>query len=146
MDDPLPADRQLTSPAIEALCLVVANFLVAVHAVFLAFVLVGVLIVLRWPALWRVHAACAAWGLFIELTRFTCPLTTLEKWLRVQGGAPSYNGGFFEQYIVSMVLPAGLPRALQTSIVLALTTMTLAGYIRLFRLRAVEVERFESAG
>jgi hypothetical protein len=117
-----------------------------VHAAFLAFVLVGILIVLRWPSLWRVHAACAAWGLFIELTRFTCPLTTLEKWLRVQAGAPSYNGGFFEQYIVAMVLPEGLPRALQTSIVLALTTMTLAGYIRLFRLRAIEVERLESAG
>ena len=116
------------------------------HAVFLAFVLVGILIVLRWPSLWRLHAGCAAWGLFIELTRFTCPLTILEKWLRVQGGMPSYNGGFFEQYVVSMVLPAGLPRALQTSIVVALTTMTLAGYIRLFRVGAIGTTRLESAG
>jgi hypothetical protein len=80
------------------------------------------------------------------LTRFTCPLTILEKWLRVRGGVPSYNGGFFEQYVVSMVLPEGLPRALQTSIVVALTTMTLAGYIRLFRVGAIGTTRLESAG
>jgi len=45
-----------------------------------------------------------------------------------------------------MFLPEGLPRALQTTIVVALTTMTLAGYIRLFRLGAIGTARLESAG
>ena len=103
----------------ELLCIGAANFLVAVHAVFLSYVLFGAVLVMRWPATWRLHAACSAWGLFIELTRFTCPLTTLEKWLRVRGGQPSYTGGFWEEYVVTQILPGGLPRPVQTSLVVA---------------------------
>ena len=104
---------------------------------FLALVLGGILVVLKWPGMWRLHAGCAAWGLFIELTRFTCPLTILEKWLRIRAAQPSYTGGFFEEYVVSRVLPGGLPRPVQTTLVLALTTLTIMGYLRSFRLRAV---------
>ena len=29
----------------------------------------------------------------------TCPLTTLEQWLRAQGGAQPYGGGFIEHWL-----------------------------------------------
>jgi hypothetical protein len=80
-----------------------------VHAVFLGYVLFGVLLVMRWPGTWRLHAACSAWGLLIELTRLTCPLTTVEKWPRVRGGRPSYATGFWEEYVVTRVLPLEAP-------------------------------------
>lgn len=28
-----------------------------------------------------------------------CPLTTLESWLRVRGGAPAYDAGFIEHWV-----------------------------------------------
>jgi hypothetical protein len=107
--------------------------------VFLSYVLFGAVLVMRWPATWRLHAACSAWGLFIELTRFTCPLTTLEKWLRVRGGQPSYTGGFWEEYVVTQILPGGLPRPVQTSLVVATTALAAAAYVRTFRLRSAAI-------
>jgi hypothetical protein len=111
--------------------------------VFLSYVLFGAVLVMRWPATWRLHAACSAWGLFIELTRFTCPLTTLEKWLRVRGGQPSYTGGFWEEYVVTQILPGGLPRPVQTSLVVATTALAAAAYVRTFRLRSAALTRLE---
>jgi polyferredoxin len=32
-----------------------------------------------------------------------CPLTTLESWLRVQAGEPSYNQGFIEHWVQRML-------------------------------------------
>ena len=45
-----------------------ADLVLLLHAVFIVFVLLGGLLVLRWPRLAWLHLPCMAWGILIELT------------------------------------------------------------------------------
>jgi uncharacterized protein DUF2784 len=64
-----------------------ADLVVAVHAAFVVFVVLGGLLVARWPRLAWVHVPAAAWGVFIEFRGWICPLTPLENYLRQRGGS-----------------------------------------------------------
>ena len=59
-----------------------ADVVVGVHAAFVIFVVLGGLLVVRWPRLVWVHLPAVAWGVLIEFAGWTCPLTPLEKYLR----------------------------------------------------------------
>ena len=39
----------------------------------------------------------------------TCPLTTLEMWLRAQAGASTYGGGFIEHWVARLLYYEGPP-------------------------------------
>jgi len=90
-----------------------ADLVVAIHLVFVIFVVVGALLVLRWPRLAWVHVPAAIWGVLIEYGGWICPLTPLENWLRRTAGQASYQGGFVEHYIIPALYPLGLTRATQ---------------------------------
>jgi hypothetical protein len=92
---------------------VLADVVLIVHLVFVALVVFGGLLVLRWPRFMWVHLPIALWGVAIELIGFICPLTPLEVWLREQGGEAGYEGGFIEHYITSFLYPDGLTRGMQ---------------------------------
>ena len=64
-----------------------ADVVVVVHAMFIAFVVAGGLLVLRWRWVAFVHIPVVAYGVVIELVGFTCPLTPLEKVLRRRAGS-----------------------------------------------------------
>ena len=98
--------------AIMPYCLL-ADFVVVVHFLFVAFVVAGGLLVLRWPRVLAVHLPCAMWGALIELFGWVCPLTPLEKHLRGLGGEAGYADGFIERYIFSILYPRGLTRTHQ---------------------------------
>ena len=100
-----------------------ADFVVVAHFLFVAFVMVGGLLVLRWPRVLWVHPPCAVWGALIELLGWVCPLTPLENHLRGLGGEAGYAGGFVERYIFSILYPRGLTRTHQ--IVLGLLVLAL---------------------
>jgi hypothetical protein len=86
------------------------------HATFVAFVVAGGLLVLRWPAMAWAHLPAAAWGAGIELLGFTCPLTPIEQaWRRAAGGR-AYEGGFIEHYVTAALYPAGLTRSMQLAL------------------------------
>jgi len=59
-----------------------ATLVVVGHALFVAFVLFGGFLVLRWPRVAWVHIPCAVWGVLIEYENWICPLTPLEDSLR----------------------------------------------------------------
>ena len=63
-----------------------ADLVVGVHALFVAFVVVGGLPALRWPWMAALHLPAAAWGALIELRGWICPLTPLENSLRQAAG------------------------------------------------------------
>ena len=65
----------------------------------------------RWVAL--LHVPAAIWGVLIEYTGGTCPLTPLENWLRRLGGEAGYSEGFIQHYIQPVLYPAGLTRGTQ---------------------------------
>ena len=90
-----------------------ANFVLILHFVFIIFVVAGGLLTLRWRWAPLIHLPAVVWGVFVELSGGVCPLTPLENALRRAAGVSDYTGGFLEQYLVSVIYPADLSRALQ---------------------------------
>lgn len=90
--------------------LLLADGVVLLHAGFVLFVLVGGLLVLRWPRLAWLHVPAAAWGAWVEFAGFICPLTPLENWLRESGGGSVYTASFVEEYLLPVLYPASLSR------------------------------------
>jgi len=84
-----------------------------VHLLFVAFVVLGGLLVLRRPRLAWLHLPAAIWGVLIEFAGWVCPLTPLENALRARGGETGYGGGFIEHYLTAALYPAGLTREAQ---------------------------------
>ena len=54
---------------------ILADLVVGVHAMFVAFVVVGGLLALRWPWVAVLHLPAAIWGALIEFQGWICPLT-----------------------------------------------------------------------
>jgi hypothetical protein len=92
---------------------VLADLVVGVHALFVAFVVVGGLLVLRWPWVAALHVPAAIWGALIEFQGWICPLTPLENALRAAAGQAGYRGGFIEHYLLPVLYPAGLTPSVQ---------------------------------
>ena len=90
-----------------------ADLVVALHLLFVIFVVLGGLLVLRWPRVAWMHLPAAVWGALIEFGGWICPLTPLEKRLRGLAGQAGYPGGFIEHYMLPVLYPAGLTREVQ---------------------------------
>jgi hypothetical protein len=90
-----------------------ADLVLTLHLGFVLFVVVGGLLVMRWPRLVWIHIPAAVWGAAIEYAGWICPLTPLENSLRARGGEAGYAGGFIEHYLVPTLYPQGLTRGAQ---------------------------------
>ncbi|UCH20761.1 MAG: DUF2784 domain-containing protein [Deltaproteobacteria bacterium] len=90
-----------------------ADFVVVIHLAFIIFVVLGGLLVIRWPRLMWIHIPAASWGALIEFAGWICPLTPLENWLRFRSGMAGYAGGFIERYILPVLYPLNLTREIQ---------------------------------
>ena len=93
-----------------------ADLVLILHAGFVVFVMLGALLVLRWPRVAWVHLPVVAWGAGIEFVGWICPLTPLENYLRRLGGDAGYPGGFIDHYVMSLLYPDGLTRPQQVAI------------------------------
>lgn len=86
-----------------------ADVVLVLHFAIVAFVVGGLLLVVvgnvrrwRWVNnLWFRLAHLAAIGVVVAQAWLgqACPLTTLESWLRVQAGSPSYSKSFVEHWV-----------------------------------------------
>jgi uncharacterized protein DUF2784 len=92
---------------------VLADLIVLLHFGFLAFVVLGGMLVLRRPWVAWVHVPAALWGAVIEFAGWICPLTPLENHLRGLAGEAAYSGSFIERYLLPLVYPTRLTRELQ---------------------------------
>jgi Protein of Unknown function (DUF2784) len=106
-----------------------ADLVLVVHLAFVVFVVLGGLLVLRWPRLAWLHVPAAIWGVLIEYTGWICPLTPLENSFRIQGGEAGYSDGFIQHYIQPLLYPAGLTSSTQVvlgsvALILNLTVYT----------------------
>ena len=90
-----------------------ADSVLLLHALFIGFVVIGGLAVLRWPRLAWLHLPAVAWGVWIEWSGRVCPLTPLEQRLRIAAGDAGYRGGFIEHYLTAAIYPDGLTRDIQ---------------------------------
>jgi hypothetical protein len=90
-----------------------ADAVVVFHLLFILFVLLGGLIVIRKPWLALVHLPAMAWGAMVEFLHLYCPLTPLENALRLRTGGQGYDGGFVEHYLIPLIYPAALTPQIQ---------------------------------
>lgn len=101
------------------------------HLSFILFVVAGGLLVLRrawWAAL---HLPAVVWGVAVELTSASCPLTGLENSLRMQAGQTGYSGGFIEHYLLRTIYPPDLTRNIELMLAAGVLLINVAVYARL---------------
>lgn len=117
------------------MALLLADALVVLHLLFVAFVMAGGFLLGRWPRLAWVHLPAAAWGAFVEFSGVICPLTPLENRLRVLGGGSAYGGGFVERYLLPVLYPEHLTPAIQQGLGVIVVAVNLAAYAWAWRAR-----------
>ena len=103
------------------------------HLGFIAFVLGGGLLVLRWPRVAWLHVPAVVWGVTVEIMAWVCPLTPLENRFRILAGDAPYSGDFIEHYLLSIIYPIGITPRVQmilAGVVLVLNGMIYAATIR----------------
>ncbi|MBD3648275.1 MAG: DUF2784 domain-containing protein [Pseudomonadales bacterium] len=88
-----------------------ADVIVIIHFGFVLFVIFGALLALKWKWMPLLHLPAAIWGALIEIVGWTCPLTPLEQ--RLREGSGTYEGGFVQQYLWSLLYPEELTRSFQ---------------------------------
>ena len=80
-----------------------AEGILLLHFLFVLFALFGGFTLHAWPHLIWLHLPIALWAGLIMVVGWTCPLTPLEKRLRARSGAPAYQGGFVEHYLLPLI-------------------------------------------
>ena len=95
---------------------IAADLVLAVHLGFIVFVILGGLLVLRFPKIMYLHIPAAVWGAFVEISGRICPLTTWENDLRQSAGESGYAESFVEHYLIPIIYPAGLTRDVQLTL------------------------------
>jgi hypothetical protein len=90
-----------------------ADGVVVLHLLFIAFVVGGAALLWRWPRLAWLHLPAAAWGAWVELSGAICPLTPLEHRLRTLAGEAGHAQGFVEHHLLPLIYPQALTHELQ---------------------------------
>lgn len=106
-----------------------ADAVLIAHLAFVLFVVLGGVLVLRWPKLGWVHLPAVAWAAFVEFSGSICPLTPLEIYLRLSAGEAGYSGGFIDHYIGSALYPDHLTRGMQIALGAAAVAVNAILYI-----------------
>src|SRR3990167_8431198 len=112
-----------------------ADLVLAAHAAFVLFVMLGGLLALRWPKAAWAHVPSALWGAWVEGGGWICPLTPLEVSLRRAAGQVGYAGGFLRNYVEPVLYPPGLTREMQVGLGVAVVFLNVAVYAWVWRRR-----------
>lgn len=113
-----------------------ADAVVVVHLLFIAFALAGGALVLRWPHVAWLHLPAVVWAAYVEFTGTICPLTPLENALRGRAGQTGYGGGFVEHYVIPLIYPPGLTPSIQYVIGAGVIAVNIAFYFAAWARRA----------
>lgn len=106
-----------------------ADLVVVIHLLFVLFVILGGLLVLRWRFCVWIHIPAVFWAALIEFSGWICPLTPLENKLRLKGGSSGYSTGFVEHYIIPLLYPSQLTRKIQIFLGMLILVMNLMIYL-----------------
>lgn len=107
---------------------IAADMVMASHFLFIVFVALGGLLVLRWGRVAWVHLPCAVYGVVISWVGWVCPLTPLENELRRMAGQRGYEAGFVEHYLLPIIYPSGLTPDVQIALGAAVIASNLLIY------------------
>jgi hypothetical protein len=112
---------------------VLADTLVAIHVAFVAFVVLGGFLALRWRRLAWFHVPAALWGAIIEFMGWLCPLTPLENHFRRLAGDGGYQGGFIEHYVIPALYPVDYTLGLRITLAVIVVALNGVAYWLYFR-------------
>lgn len=104
-----------------------------IHLAFIVFVLLGGLLLLKWPRLAWIHVPAAVWGVLIEFFGWWCPLTKWENYFLREAGRAGYDSGFVAHYIMPLIYPAGLTRGTEIAIGILVLIVNVSIYMKVFR-------------
>lgn len=107
----------------KGLFLVAADAVVALHLLWIVFLIAGAAGGVRWPWVKWTHLAALVFSVLLQAFGWVCPLTHLEAWLRAAGGAAPYEGTFIRHYLELLVYASLPPTAilLGTLLVIAIS-------------------------
>ena len=96
-----------------------ADAVLSLHFGIVVFVIGGLALIVagnlrgwRWVNAWGfrlAHLAAIAVVVAQSWLGVTCPLTTLEMWLRARAGASTYGGSFIEHWVARLLYYEGPP-------------------------------------
>lgn len=120
-----------------------AECVLAMHLLFILWVIFGALVARTRPWLRWVHIPCLIWGILVDLLPWPCPLTLLENWLEVRAGVQPYQGGFLLHYLDATVYPNVSPTVLTVAGV-AVCGFNLGIYVWIFTRERRQIPRGKS--
>jgi hypothetical protein len=91
-----------------------ARLIVLAHSAYVAFVVFGSVLVLRWPSLLWLHVAAVLWAAATLAFDLGCPLTPWEKTRWRLGGVEPYPEGFLQHHVLRARFVAEHSRASHT--------------------------------
>ena len=112
---------------------IAATAVAILHGAFILFVVLGGVVVLRWPKLAWIHLPAAVWGVLIEFAGWYCPLTSIENYFLRRAGQAGYTDGFVAHYLFKIIYPHGLTRPMEVAIGAFVVIVNVAVYARLMR-------------
>jgi len=115
---------------------IAAAGVLVLHLLFILWVAFGALFTRHRPLLRWFHIASLIYGILLEILDWSCPLTSMENWLRGRAGAPTYQGGFLLHYLDALVYP-DVPPSLLVLCAVAVCLFNLGVYTVRFRRRRV---------
>ena len=93
-----------------------ADLTMLVHFTFLAFVVFGGFVAMKWPCVIWAHVLLAAWGFSTIVFSIRCPLTDVEDWARARAGEAKLTGtGFIDHYLEGVLYPEEYTGLLQAA-------------------------------
>ncbi len=126
-------DKILRIPKVMIYSLL-ADLILILHFCFILFVIFGGVLLIRWNWIWKIHLPAVIWGVLIQYLQWSCPLTHLESYLRINSGESGYETGFIEYFVTALVYPEITPQMhLVAGFLLIL--INLAIYLYIFKIR-----------
>ncbi len=111
--------------------LALADAVLLLHLLYIAWVIFGALFTRRRPWLAAVHIATILWGIIAETTSAPCPLTLAENWCETRAGMTPYRGSCLLHYLDATVYP-NVATALLVTVAVAICVCNLAVYVQRF--------------
>ena len=108
-----------------------ADLILIVHSLFILFVTIGSLFVLKMPRLAWIHIPMVLWAAVVNIFGWICPLTPLENYFREISGESVYEIGFLAHYLSAFIYPEWLDYQLGIILGISVFVWNLAIYLLL---------------
>lgn len=108
---------------------VAASAILALHLLWILWVIFGAFWTRGHSFLTVFHLASLIWGIVVEVSPLTCPLTIAEQFFEREAGTNPYRGAFLAHWLDRLVYP-DIPESLLVSVGVAICCINLLIYAR----------------